>query len=113
MKLCSELMSLSAARTNARTADDDTPWASGLLRSRSAAAQGETARTRRTAKRRTFIPGPRNESGRRGSIKRAAVLDCDTGRQPVSVYALTVRSSLGIGGQTRSPGRISIEDRTP
>ena len=56
MKLCMASMSLSAASTNARRADEETPWASGVLRgsdeeARSAAMQDEPATTRKKARR--------------------------------------------------------------
>src|SRR5262245_28790034 len=55
MKLFIESMVLSAASTNPSTAEDETPWASGLLRGSSAAMPIEPLKTTSATKENVFM----------------------------------------------------------
>ena len=63
MKLCIEWTFLSAASTNARIAEEDMPWASGLLRGSSAPAPMELLKTINAVAARVFTRRPLEETG--------------------------------------------------
>src|SRR5262249_19734551 len=67
MTLWRESISLSAASTNERTAEDETPCTSGLLRGRSAPRPAEPLTVTRATRGSVFILRPR-DGGRNGSI---------------------------------------------
>src|SRR5262245_2155896 len=83
MKLWSEAMFLSAASTNARTAEEETPCASGLLRGRSAPKEGAAPRTTSATNESSLIP---DLTWRREGCQHLAI---DTGRNRLRSRAQT------------------------